>query len=255
MVDSVIKIFESNPFNNDSDFFKDLTIAQAKAKASMIFDTNGIGWLPDALTCVVTEERNGSFELEMTYPVNGRRYSDIKLRRIIVTRPNKYSRPQPFRIYSITSPIGGVVTINAEHISYDLSGYPISDVNNISNAKDAINAINRKIDDLSELNPIYFEFDTSLDSIGDFSFLEPRSIRSIMGGSDETLLEIYGGEYEFDRYKVYLHQNRGMDRGVSIRYGKNLTDLTQEQNCNNVYTGVYPYWHTEEDGMIVLDEK
>jgi phage-related protein len=53
---------------------------------------------------------------------------------------------------------------------------------------------------------------------------------------------VYGGEYEWDNFTVKLHNNRGADRGVQIRYGKNLTDLKQEQNCSAVFTGVYPYW-------------
>ena len=105
MVDNLIKLFDSNETE---------------------FETNGIGVLPDAETCEITEERNGEFELEMDYPINGRHYNDIRLRKIIVTKSNPYSKPQPFRIYSISKPIDGIVTINAEHISYDLSGYPVS---------------------------------------------------------------------------------------------------------------------------------
>jgi phage minor structural protein len=69
-------------------------------------------------------------------------------------------------------------------------------------------------------------------------------------------LDTYGGEYEFDRYKIHLHDQRGADRGVSIRYGKNLTTLEQDRNCANVYTGVYPYW-VDADGanLVELDEK
>jgi hypothetical protein len=64
-------------------------------------------------------------------------------------------------------------------------------------------------------------------------------------------LDVYGGEYEFDNYTVKLHNNRGMNRGVSIRYGKNLTDIQQEQNCSSVATGVYPYWVDENGANLV----
>lgn len=90
------------------------------------FTTNGLGTLSDSITCEVTEERNGEFELEMEYPVTGIRYKELQLRRIIMAKPNPYSDLQPFRIYAITKPINGIVTINAEHISYDMSGYPVS---------------------------------------------------------------------------------------------------------------------------------
>ena len=107
MVDSLIRLFEST---------------------ATTFQSNGLGGLSDASKCEVVEERNGSFELEMEYHISGRRYSDLKLRRIIVAKPNPYSDPQPFRIYSISKPINGLVTIKAEHISYDMSGYPVSDI-------------------------------------------------------------------------------------------------------------------------------
>ena len=42
------------------------------------YDSNGLGGLSDAITCTVTEERNGKFELELTYPITGTLYSEIK---------------------------------------------------------------------------------------------------------------------------------------------------------------------------------
>ena len=70
----------------------------------------------------------------------------------------------------------------------------------------------------------------------------PGSLRSLLGGVEGSVLDVYGGEYEWDNTTVKLHSQRGTDRGVTIRYGKNLTDLTQEESCAEVYTGVYPYW-------------
>jgi phage-related protein len=82
----------------------------------------------------------------------------------------------------------------------------------------------------------------------------PASIRSRLGGVDGSIIDVYGGEYEFDNYTVKLYNNRGMNRGVSIRYGKNLTDIQQDQNCSNVATGIYPYWYLETDVGNVLIE-
>ena len=89
------------------------------------FNNNGIGGLSSALKCIVTEERNGIFELEMTYPIKGQHYNDLKngTRKIILAKPNFNDGPQPFRIYKISKPLNGIVTINAQHLCYDLSGY------------------------------------------------------------------------------------------------------------------------------------
>ena len=88
------------------------------------FGSNGLGILTDAASCVITEERNGAFELEMTYPVSGIHYKEIAPRCIILAKPNPVDDPQPFRVYRTTKPMGGLVTIYGEHISYDLAGVP-----------------------------------------------------------------------------------------------------------------------------------
>ena len=88
------------------------------------FDTNGLGALADAVRCVVTEERNGLFELEMDYPVTGLHYAEIALRCLILAKPNPVDDAQPFRVYRITRPMNGVVTVYAQHLSYDLAGIP-----------------------------------------------------------------------------------------------------------------------------------
>lgn len=230
MVDSLIRLFESTATS---------------------FFTNGLGGLSDASKCEVIEERNGAFELEMEYHISGKRYSDLQLRRIIVAKSNPYSDPQPFRIYEISKPINGLVTVKAEHISYDMTGYPVSPFS-ASDVKAAIS--NAQTNSIVE-HP--FTLSTDMSASGEFTILKPVSMRSLLGGSSESILEVYGGEgeYEFNGYNVILHQNRGTNRGVTIRYGKNMTDLKQEENCSNVYTAVYPFWYSDEWGMIELPEK
>lgn len=213
------------------------------------FKVNGMGSLPDAITCEVTEERNGAFELEMSYPVTGKRYSDLSMRRIIFAKPNPYSDSQPFRIYAISKPINGIVTIDAEHISYDLSGVPVAPFR-----ADAASNVFVKMKAAASVD-CPFTFWTDKTTKATMNVAKPSSIRSLLGGAEGSVLDIYGGEYEFDKFTVKLHNNRGTNRGVSIRYGKNLTDLKQEENCSSVYTGVYPFWYSEDEGLVTLSEK
>ena len=209
----------------------------------------GIGSLFEALSCEVTEERNGEFELVMEYPITGKWFKELRLRRIIMAEPNPYSDRQAFRIYAITKPINGIVTLNAEHISYDLSGYPVQPFK----ADGIQNALSSLVSNCAV--PCPFRFSTSRLTSAQMTVSKPASIRSLLGGMSGSLLDIYGGEYEFDNYDVKLENERGADRGVSIRYGKNLTDLKQEENCSSVYTGVYPFWYSEQDGLFQLSEK
>ena len=210
------------------------------------WDTNGLGALSDCISCVVEETLNGPFELEMQYRLNGLHYADITLRSIILAKPNPTARPQPFRVYKISRPINGVVTINAQHLSYDLSGIVIEPFNAPSLAS-ALEGM--KTNAVTE-NP--FEYETDKTVISDFVVPYPCSARSLVAGQRGSLLDTYGGELEFDRYQVKILAHRGKDNGVTIRYGKNMTDVSQEEDGSGVYTGVYPYWYSEEEGSADL---
>ncbi len=213
------------------------------------FGSNGLGVLTDAASCVIIEERNGAFELEMTYPVSGIHYKEIAPRCIILAKPNPVDDPQPFRVYRTTKPMGGLVTIYGEHISYDLAGVPASPFA-AESAPDAMEKLKS-----SSAIPTPFSFWTDKDTAGTMGITAPVALRSLLGGREGSVLDVYGGEYKFDRYTVRLYNQRGQNRGASIRYGKNLTDLTQDENIAGVYTGVYPYWSSMEGVLVQLPEK
>lgn len=204
------------------------------------FTSNGLGSLIEAFSCTVTEEINGIFELEMEYPVDGKRFNDIDFGRIITANPNQYTSPQPFRIYSISKPHNGKITINAQHISYDLSGITVSPFK-----AGSVQGILAKLAYGSGTAADVFHrfrFWTDIMAYTEINIPTPMSIRSILGDQG-PFLSVYGGEYEFDVFNVKLWSRRGSDRGVTISYGKNLTSLKQDANSSNVYTGVRAYWY------------
>ena len=213
------------------------------------FETNGLGVLSDTISCQVVEERNGIFEITLEYPLTGIHYQEIKQRRIIFIKPNPYEDPQPFRIYRITKPLSGKITVYAQHISYDLSGVPVSPFSSGS----VTGALSGLKTNAAVTNP--FSFWTDKTSTGDFAVTAPTSTRTLLGGSDGSILDVFGGEYKFDRWTVRLYNNRGKNSGVSIRYGKNLMDLQQDENISNVVTGIYPYWLSSEGELTELPEK
>lgn len=212
------------------------------------FDHNGVGILSACVSCEVTEEANGIFELAMQYPMDGIHFAEIGDRAILKAKADQFRDPQLFRVYAISKPMSGIVTVLAEHISYDLSGIPVSPFA----AENAHNALTGLLSNAVVECP--FTFMTDKSTVAKFSVPVPSSIRSRLGGVAGSILDVYGGEYEFDNYNVILHKSRGRNRGVSIRYGKNLTDIQQEQNCSSVATGVYPYWAGDVDGNSVLVE-
>lgn len=213
------------------------------------FNTQGIGVLTDAISCTVTEERNGAFELTMQYPDTGVHFEEITDRCIIYAIPSPYRAPQPFRIYRITRPMDGIIMVYAQHITYDLSGVPLNPFTAI-NAPDALSklSLNAAVD-----SP--FTFWTDKSTVASFAVSTPSSTRSVLGGSSGSILDVYGGEYEWDGFTVRLYGHRGYDNGVVIGYGKNLTDIEQDRNISNVATGIYPYWTNAEGAIVTCDPK
>ena len=205
-----------------------------------LFTSLGIGILNDAISCTVIEEKNGGFELEMEYPINGSHYEDISIRKIIFTKPNMYDNPQPFRIYQITKPINGIVTIAAEHISYDMSGYTVKPFSG-TDLQDVLDKI--KSNSVIEC-PFTIHIDESkLNTQKTMEIKHPYNMRALMAGDEGSILDIYEGDYKFDKYDIYLLDNRGQDRGIIISYGKNMTDLEQELNSEKIFTGVFPFYY------------
>ena len=211
------------------------------------FATQGLGALSDAISCTVMEERNGEFELEMQYPQSGVHFADISDRCIITAIPSPWRTAQPFRIYRITKPMNGVCTIYARHITYDLGGIPV----NVFSAQSVASALAGLKSNSAAENP--FEFWTDKTTTANFAVKIPAKLRSCLGGKTGSILDVYGGEYEWDGWTVRLHEHRGTDRGVTIRYGKNLTDIEQDRNIANVRTGIYPYWANSDGVLVVCD--
>lgn len=214
------------------------------------FNSNGIGVLSDATSCLIQQELNGQFELSMQYPVTGIHFAQITYRTIILAKVDPVSELQPFRVYNITKTSPGIVTVNARHLVYDLAGVPV--------APFSANTAQLALDGLNSNAVVACPFTLSTDKTteGNFVVSAPMTVWSLFGGRKGSILDVFGGEYEYDRFHVHLWSRRGADRGVSIRYGKNLTSLQQDENCANCYTGVMPYWINSSTGIVkMLPEK
>lgn len=210
------------------------------------FDNNGLGRLSDALSATVYVELNGEYEATIQYPITGAHYDAIKIRSIIVLKVDPVSDPQPMRVYRITRPINGVVTIYLRHIAYDLAGIVVEPYT----ASTVDLALQGLAGNASTTCP--FTFWTDKATAARFSLATPAAIFTIMGGVEGSILDVYGGEYEYDAYTVKLHNRRGSDNGVRIKYGKNMTALTQDLDASDLYTGVYPYWRAADESGDVL---
>ena len=216
--------------------------------AEEAFDSNGIGPLSDIISARVAREVNGTDELEIRYPLLGRHAAEISDRCLILAAPDPITQPQPYRIYRRVPASGGTIAVYARHWAYDLAGITVDPMTAHSVAE--VMAI---LPDKTT-TPCPFQFETDKDVGSLFSYPKPRNLWRTLGGSEGSILDVYGGEYDFDRRKIRLLKRRGANRGVEIRYGKNLRTVEMDRNCAEVYTGAHPYWDSEEHGLVTLPD-
>ena len=190
--------------------------------------------MTDTISCEVTEERNGVFECLLKYPVSGQHYGLITKECIVKAKPNDTAADQAFRIYRITKPLNGIVTIYGQHISYDLANVPVLPFSTDSRSPQLI---------LSQLlaGDTRFTGWTDYSDAKAFSVTQPKSVRACLGGTEGSMLSKWHGEFEWNNFTVMFHSHRGQKTGVVIEYGKNLTALEQDEDNSSVYTALLPY--------------
>ena len=224
------------------------------APSATTFNTNGLGRL-NFISCTVTEERNGMYVLEGTIAEDELHASALEMDSIILAKPNHSSANQAFRVHKIVKPMKGIYSISAEHISYQLSYIPTMPFAITAGSSACANTLAALKNNAAESCP--FTFWTNVTTVSSYKQAAPASIRSRLGGVEGSVLDQFGGEYEWDNYTVKLHKFRGVQTpNVTLRYGKNIIDLEQEKEINNTITGVCPFWvDSEGNNLVTLTEK
>ncbi len=223
-------------------------------KSATTFTSNGLGRL-DFISCKVTEERNGIFELEAEIAESALHSSQLEMNSIICAPYYPGGSLQAFRVAQITKPISGKYKIYAQHLSYQLTLIPVMPFSVTAAANACQTTLNKFVSEAVETCP--FTFTTDVTTVSSYRQTVPASIRSRMGGVEGSVLDQFGGEWEYDNYNIYLKNHRGVTTPtVTLRYGKNITDLEQEQNIESTITGIVPYWTDSEGGeTVTLPEK
>lgn len=225
-------------------------------KTNNDWNSLGFGPLVDAMSPKVTREKHGIYDLQFQYPVNGPLFNELKIGRWVVSDagPTIVSQAQRFEIATISKPIDGIITVYCEHKRYQLLRTIVKVGEKMSTTKAQL-ALNKLLQ-LSELKSDFTYFsDVQTDAGMDFS--DPakfENVQSALGGVQGSILDNFGGEYLFDNNKVSLLQSAGKESNVIIAYGKNLTDITQEESIESTYTSVYGWAKDEEGKVITLPE-
>lgn len=216
-------------------------------KGEAVFASNGLGRLNDCISATVEEEMNGIYELDFEIPADGSGADLVQPGRIIAVSHDESGDIQPFDIVSYSRPINGVITYHAEHISYRQRKLTVagSGVNSLTDAFALLATAEPS-------NP--FTYSADFTATGYLAAADgiPRSVRQILGGIEGSILDAYGGEYEFDKFNVILHQHRGQARDFTIRYGVNLLDYNEDTDYADTYASCIPYWKGNENGSDVI---
>lgn len=207
-------------------------------KTETSFTSNGLGRLADCTRCIVTEERNGIYELEFDIPITSEKYAAVQEGQIIAVTHDDNGDIQPFDIYHRTAPIDGIVTFYARHISYRQNGITVEPYKTTTDIDAALQGL--KTNSIGT-NP--FTYWTDKTTTGEYEVKVPSVLKAMLGGTENSLLDVFGsGEYEYDIFTTKLWTRRGSDTDVEIRYGKNLSDITNDVDYGESYNGVVPYW-------------
>ncbi len=209
-------------------------------KDETAFTSNGICRLYEAISVVVPEERNWLYECDFQYPVTGANFEKIKCGRIIYTTHDDSGVPQPFDIVSYSKPINGIVTFHAVHITYRTRSI-VACAQNINSLDNALRALTETAQPSSEM---LFNLSADFESNGYMAAFDmvPRSVRQLLGGIEGSVLDTYGGEFEWDKFSITLHKSRGVARDFKIRYGVNMLDYTDETDYSGAFTSCVPFW-------------
>lgn len=228
-------------------------------KTETTFTSNGLGRLASCTRCIVTEERNGVYEVEFDFPISDPKYTQIQEGQIIAVTHDDNGDIQPFDIYHRSAPMDGIVTFYARHISYRQNGITVKPFKTTTNIADALAAL--KTNSIGT-NP--FTYWTDRTTTGEYEIKVPGALKALLGGTENSLLDVFGaGEYEYDLFTTKLWTRRGSDTDVEIRYGKNLSDITNDVDYGESYNGVVPYWlgtvhdeatDTDVETLVTLSE-
>jgi len=220
------------------------------------FNNYGLGVLKDAVSCLVTEERNGRFQLDMTYPIAGIHAEKLEVDLIIKVDAGHagFSKNQRFRIERVDKKMDGIINIFATHVSMlarNLVLEPTIDITNLS-AEGALDIWRRSV-----IGPHQFTTASNISARRNttLTLKNHQNAREALGGKEGSIQSVWGGEYIFNNYHIDLRANRGGNANTLISYGRNLIDLNQEEKITNTFTSIYPYAifrDGEKETIIIL---
>nr|DAQ27810.1 MAG TPA: tail protein [Caudoviricetes sp.] len=214
------------------------------------FTNDGLGAITPS-SCAVSEEINGTFELELMHPI------DVfgkwkRLQKNNILRVNTHRGVQAFRIYRVVkNAVDDTIKVNARHIFYDLLANFVEDVR--PTGKNGAETGQQILSGCQYLTP--FTFISDITHIATAYFIRQSPVQAFLGDTDQAFISRWGGEIVRDNYGIAINTRLGADNGVRIAYGKNMAGLEFQENASNVATRILPTALTEDNQILLLPEK
>ena len=207
-------------------------------KNETAFDTYGLGEL-NVTKGTVTRERNGNYTLYAEIPVNDPATATLEKEMKLKADAGLRTKNQTFEISRIVKDSSNIVKIYGQHISHKLEYMGL--VNGRAFSGSAFTALaiwhNATIGDLRF--DVWSDIQTTGKGVFDISKME--NARQALGGVEGSILDIYGGEYEFDNMTVRLHKQLGRTTPTVLEYGRNILSAELDETIESAYTSVLPF--------------
>ena len=207
-------------------------------KNEQSFDTYGLGEL-NVTKGTVTRERNGNYTLYAEIPVNDPMVSILEKEMKLKADAGLRTKNQAFEISRIVKDSSNIVKIYGQHISHKLEYMALR--NAIAFAGSAYSALG--IWKGALIGDLRFDVWSDIQTVGKgvFDISKMANARQALGGVEGSILDIYGGEYEFDNMTVRLHKQLGRTAPTVLEYGRNILSAESDETIESAYTSVLPF--------------
>lgn len=222
------------------------------------FKTTGIlGALPDVIKCTITEERNGIFVANFSYPDSGENADLIDVGCFIGCSYNSDAGFEYFEICTSSKTIAGITDYECRHYTYSLLFNVVAPP--ISYTGTPVNIFSILLHNLINASNVVFE--SNISATKSLYITAPAALRSCLGGMEGSMLDLFGGEFEWTHDatnprtpKIIFNSARGADNNVWVSYGLNVTNYKQDKSIEDTADGVILYYYDTETNTAVMSD-
>lgn len=207
-------------------------------KNEQSFDTYGLGEL-NVTKGTATRERNGNYTLYAEIPVNDPMVSILQKEMKLKADAGLRTKNQTFEISRVVKDSSNIVKIYGQHISHKLEYMALRNATAFAGSAYSALAIWKG----ALIGDLRFDVWSDIQTVGKgvFDISKMENARQALGGVEGSILDIYGGEYEFDNMTVRLHKQLGRTAPTVLEYGRNILSAESDETIESAYTSVLPF--------------